>query len=64
MRKKLENGEYRSAMIMQKDFVLIMQNCLAVSIVYAHHPLTILGNSILFATSPFLHSIIQKIPTL
>ena len=29
MRKKLENGEYRSALIMQKDFVLIMQNCLA-----------------------------------
>jgi hypothetical protein len=29
MKKKLEKGEYRSAQIMQKDFVLIMQNCLA-----------------------------------
>ena len=30
MKKKLENGEYRSAQAMQKDFILIMQNCLAV----------------------------------
>lgn len=28
MRKKLDNGEYRSAQAMQKDFVLVMQNCL------------------------------------
>lgn len=28
MKKKLENGEYRSAQAMQKDFILIMQNCL------------------------------------
>ena len=28
MKKKLENGEYRSAQAMQKDFVLVMQNCL------------------------------------
>jgi hypothetical protein len=28
MRQKLENGEYRSAQAMQKDFVLVMQNCL------------------------------------
>lgn len=27
MKKKLENGEYRSAQGMQKDFVLILQNC-------------------------------------
>jgi hypothetical protein len=27
MHKKLENGEYRSAQAMQKDFVLIMSNC-------------------------------------
>lgn len=27
MKKKLENGEYRSAQSMQKDFILIMQNC-------------------------------------
>ena len=27
MEKKLENGEYRSAQAMQKDFVLILQNC-------------------------------------
>jgi Bromodomain len=27
MKKKLENGEYRSAQSMQKDFLLIMQNC-------------------------------------
>lgn len=27
MKKKLENGEYRSAQAMQKDFVLILQNC-------------------------------------
>jgi len=29
MKKKLENGEYRSAQAMQKDFVLVMQNCLS-----------------------------------
>merc|ERR1711957_281830 len=28
MRKKLDNGEYRSAQAMQKDFRLVMQNCL------------------------------------
>lgn len=28
MKKKLERGEYRSAQAMQKDFVLIMSNCL------------------------------------
>jgi Bromodomain len=28
MKKKLENGEYRSAQGMQKDFILVMQNCL------------------------------------
>eukprot|EP00980_Cylindrotheca_fusiformis_P029577 scaffold23539_cov137-Cylindrotheca_fusiformis.AAC.2 len=28
MRKKLDNGEYRSAQAMQKDFILVMQNCL------------------------------------
>jgi hypothetical protein len=28
MRKKLENGEYRSAQAMQKDFIGVMQNCL------------------------------------
>ena len=28
MKKKLENGEYRSAQAMQKDFRLVMQNCL------------------------------------
>ncbi|KAG7355569.1 SNF2/helicase domain containing protein [Nitzschia inconspicua] len=28
MKKKLENGEYRSAPAMQKDFILVMQNCL------------------------------------
>jgi len=28
MKEKLENGEYRSAQAMQKDFVLVMQNCL------------------------------------
>jgi len=28
MRKKLQNGEYRSAQSMQKDFILVMQNCL------------------------------------
>jgi hypothetical protein len=27
MKKKLENGEYRSAQGMQKDFILILQNC-------------------------------------
>lgn len=27
MRKKLENGEYRSAQAMQKDFILMLQNC-------------------------------------
>lgn len=27
MRKKLQNGEYRSAQSMQKDFILILQNC-------------------------------------
>lgn len=27
MKTKLENGEYRSAQAMQKDFVLILQNC-------------------------------------
>jgi Bromodomain len=27
MKTKLENGEYRSAQAMQKDFILIMQNC-------------------------------------
>lgn len=27
MQEKLENGEYRSAQAMQKDFILIMQNC-------------------------------------
>ena len=27
MRKKLENNEYRSAQAMQKDFILILQNC-------------------------------------
>jgi hypothetical protein len=27
MKEKLENGEYRSAQSMQKDFILIMQNC-------------------------------------
>jgi hypothetical protein len=27
MRRKLENGEYRSAQAMQKDFILILQNC-------------------------------------
>lgn len=27
MKKKLENGEYRSAQAMQKDFVQILQNC-------------------------------------
>lgn len=41
MKKKLENGEYRSAMIMQKDFVLIMQNCLAVSFLKCGEPLII-----------------------
>ena len=28
MKKKLLNGEYRSAQAMQKDFILVMQNCL------------------------------------
>jgi len=28
MKEKLANGEYRSAQAMQKDFVLVMQNCL------------------------------------
>jgi len=28
MKEKLENGEYRSAQAMQKDFILVMQNCL------------------------------------
>ncbi len=28
MREKLERGEYRSAQAMQKDFILVMQNCL------------------------------------
>lgn len=28
MRKKLQNGEYRSAQAMQKDFIVVMQNCL------------------------------------
>jgi hypothetical protein len=28
MKKKLDNGEYRSVQAMQKDFVLVMQNCL------------------------------------
>lgn len=28
MKEKLERGEYRSVQIMQKDFVLVMQNCL------------------------------------
>lgn len=28
MKKKLEGGEYRSAQAMQKDFILVMQNCL------------------------------------
>eukprot|EP00536_Pseudo-nitzschia_multiseries_P000352 jgi/Psemu1/178653/e_gw1.5.290.1 len=28
MKKKLDNGEYRSAQSMQKDFRLVMQNCL------------------------------------
>ena len=28
MKEKLENGEYRSAQAMQKDFVLVMSNCL------------------------------------
>jgi hypothetical protein len=28
MKKKLENGGYRSAQAMQKDFILVMQNCL------------------------------------
>lgn len=28
MKKKLESGEYRSAQAMQKDFILVMQNCL------------------------------------
>ncbi|KAL3922780.1 MAG: hypothetical protein SGILL_002018 [Bacillariaceae sp.] len=28
MKRKLENGEYRSAQAMQKDFILVMQNCL------------------------------------
>ncbi len=28
MKQKLERGEYRSAQAMQKDFVLVMQNCL------------------------------------
>jgi hypothetical protein len=28
MRQKLERGEYRSAQAMQKDFILVMQNCL------------------------------------
>ena len=27
MKKKLEDGEYRSAQAMQKDFILILQNC-------------------------------------
>ena len=27
MKKKLDNGEYRSAQAMQKDFILILQNC-------------------------------------
>jgi hypothetical protein len=27
MKEKLENGEYRSAQAMQKDFVLVMENC-------------------------------------
>lgn len=27
MKQKLENGEYRSAQAMQKDFILILQNC-------------------------------------
>lgn len=27
MKSKLENGEYRSAQAMQKDFILILQNC-------------------------------------
>jgi hypothetical protein len=43
MRKKLENGEYRSALIMQKDFVLIMQNCLAVSLIDEYHLLLFSG---------------------
>ncbi|EED87168.1 hypothetical protein THAPSDRAFT_263817, partial [Thalassiosira pseudonana CCMP1335] len=28
MKDKLERGEYRSAQAMQKDFILVMQNCL------------------------------------
>lgn len=28
MKQKLERGEYRSAQAMQKDFILVMQNCL------------------------------------
>lgn len=28
MKEKLERGEYRSAQAMQKDFILVMQNCL------------------------------------
>lgn len=28
MKEKLERGEYRSVQGMQKDFVLVMQNCL------------------------------------
>jgi chromodomain-helicase-DNA-binding protein 7 len=28
MKEKLEHGEYRSAQAMQKDFILVMQNCL------------------------------------
>ncbi|KAL3945244.1 MAG: hypothetical protein SGBAC_000655 [Bacillariaceae sp.] len=28
MKKKFTNGEYRSAQAMQKDFILVMQNCL------------------------------------
>lgn len=28
MKKKLDSGEYRSAQAMQKDFILVMQNCL------------------------------------
>ena len=28
MKQKLQNGEYRSAQAMQKDFILVMQNCI------------------------------------
>jgi hypothetical protein len=28
MKEKLERGEYRSLQAMQKDFILVMQNCI------------------------------------